>query len=53
MTLLEGLLDDAAARYHSSAVTGALATASAGRAAGSAAERRYCRCSYQVLGFPS
>jgi hypothetical protein len=37
MTLLEGLLDNAASRYHPSAVTAALATASAGRAFGSAA----------------
>jgi len=36
MTLLEGLLDNAAARYDPTAVTGALAMASAGRALGSA-----------------
>lgn len=36
MTLLEGLLDSAAARHNPEAVTGALALASAGRALGSA-----------------
>jgi hypothetical protein len=36
MTLLEGLLDSATTRYHPSAVTGALAMASAARALGSA-----------------
>lgn len=36
MTLLEGLLDSATTRYHPTAVTGALALASAARALGSA-----------------